>query len=89
MKNSLLIFVVAMLGATFITSCGGGECVTCTANDPFLGLSIEQEICDNEDGTVTVTSSALGISQDTTFNGTLSGIEEEFLNSGFENAACN
>jgi len=69
-----------------LVACGGGECTTCSGQDPFFGLEISSEACDNEDGTITVTSSVAGITQDTTFTGTISAFVTENQAAGLD---CN
>ena len=70
----------------FLVSCGGEECITCSGEDPFFGLSFSQEACDNEDGTITVSGTALGITADTTYTSTIEAFRQENEAAGF---SCN
>ena len=75
--NKLLSTCIAILFVG-LTSCGSdGECVTCSGEDPIFGLQISNEACDNEDGTITVSASVAGISQDSTYQGTLAEFRSE------------
>jgi hypothetical protein len=65
MKNLLFGLFLAVVG---LSSCGDdGGCKTCTLS--FLGIETSSEICEDGDD-LTVTSSALGVSETETISGT-------------------
>lgn len=84
MKNLFLALATTMIFT--LIACGGDECSTCTGTDPLFAIPYSSEICDNGDGTVSVSATILGMTQDTTYT---ADYDAEVATAIADGASCN